>query len=158
MSKAAMISYNAFLGGAPNGWVNDSLFVIQNDNGEKWGEPQYAPLPLVDQVRRAAEKSVTNKVGRHWEQLSEHLPSFDTVVIYVGDRGSEHTIRHAALHKLDPSKAVFVLCDCNLDAKESAISKHGFAESRRVMCECGGHATMQSMARHFIATGSIAQF
>lgn len=158
MAKAAMLSYNTFLPGVPNGWVEDSLFVIQGDNGQNWGAPQFAPLLILDRAIKAAELSVTRKVGRHWEQLSEHLPLFDAVVIYVGDRGSEHTIRHAALHQLDPSKAMFVLCDCNMDAKEEAISRHGFAASKRIMCECGGHATMETMAKHFMATGSVISF
>jgi hypothetical protein len=155
-SKVAMLSYNTFLRGRPNGWVGDTLFVIQNDNGSKWGAPQFGPLSQRTELQAKGDQQIKDKVGGHWQQLAEHIPTLDTVVIYVGDRGSEHTIEHAAAHGLDPDKAVFVLCDCNMPAKQANINKHGFSRSKRIMCECGGHTTMQQMAERFIATGDIA--
>lgn len=158
MPKAAMLSYNTFLRGVPNGWNEGNLFVIQNDNGQDWGAPQFGvatSLAGLDALAANGDQKVASTVAGHWDQLAAELLALDEVVIYVGDRGSEHTIKHAAEHGLDPAKAVFVLCNCNMSAKEAAIDSHGFGESRRVMCECGGQHTMRQMAEQFLATGHM---
>ncbi len=155
--KAAMLSYNTFLRGQPNGWLNESLFVIQNENGQKWAAPQNVPIPKMFEEQVKGDQLVQNTVQGHWQQLSDQLPSFNHVVIYVGDRGSEHTIKHAAEHKLDPAKAIFVMCSCNIAGKENTIRRHGFGNSKLIACECGGQQTMQRMAERFIATGEMTQ-
>lgn len=154
-TRIAMLSYNTFLGTCQNGWVDGRLFLVQNDNGLVWGAPQLGTESDEDSLTVLGIQEVKGQVGSHWQQLAEHLPTLDKVVIYVGDRGSEHTIEYAAKHGLDPEKAMFVFCDCNMSAKEAAIIRHGFACSRRISCECGGHGTMKRMADNFLATGEI---
>ncbi|MBI4120730.1 MAG: hypothetical protein HY457_00535 [Parcubacteria group bacterium] len=154
-SKIAMLSYNTFLPGFSNGWVEGKLLLIQDRNGAPWGAPQFGPLAQKAVLQDQGDQQIARAVGSHWQQLTEHLPTLGRVIIYVGDRGSEGTIEHAAKHGLDPAKALFVFCDCNMRAKEALIKQHGFEGSPRVMCECGGHQTMAMIARKFLATGEL---
>lgn len=157
LSKVAMLSYNTFLSGHhPNGWIEDKLFVVQNDNGAKWGSLQVSPTRAeIPSLKAKGIEEVQGFVANHWQQLSGIIPELDKVIIYVGDRGSEHTIEYAAKFGLKPDKAVFVLCDCNLGEKEEKINQHGFSTSKRIRCECGGHGIMNAIAKKFLATGEL---
>ena len=155
--KVALLSYNTFFDTDKKGWVNDSLFLIQGENGATWAAPQSGPVALATVLKAKGDLMVREAVESHWSQLTESLPLLDAMVIYVGDRGSEHSIARAAEHGLAPEKAVFVFCNCNMEAKLGAINRHGFGDSRRMMCECGGHVTMRRIATEFLETGALPQ-
>lgn len=155
--KVALLSYNTFFDTNKKGWLTDSLFLIQGENGATWAAPQVGPISRVAALKAEGDLKVKSAVDNHWDQLTESLPLLDAVVIYVGDRGSEHSIARAAEHGLAPEKAVFVFCSCNMAAKQEAISRNGFGGSRRIMCECGGHVTMRSIAKKFLETGALPQ-
>jgi hypothetical protein len=153
--KIAMLSYNSILPEEGNGWVNGILFMIQSETGQAYGAAQNAPLYLAGAARAQGIQQVQGMVASHWDQLAEILPELDAVIIYVGDSGSEHTIKHAADHGLDPSKAIFVSCSCNRQGKAQLIREHGFEASPVIMCECGGRDTMYRMAKRFLETGRL---
>ena len=155
--KVAVISYNAILPERDNGWVTDSLFMIQSDRGTMFGAPQvgFGTSEKLREMRYDGINVVAQIVKGHWQLLAEALQSLDKVFIYVGDNGSEGTIQHAAENGLNPSKAVFVLCDCNEHAKRSLISANGFTESHVIMCECSGRRTMQRIANNFLESGRL---
>lgn len=155
--KIAMLSYNSILPHRKNGWVTDNLYMIQEENGKAFGAPQFAvgTLPQLGRLRDEGIHQVQQQVAGHWEQLADVLPDLDAVVIYVGDRGSEDTIQYAAERKLEPKKAMFVLCGCNEQNKRRMIAKNGFGKSHTLMCECGGRSTMADLAQKFIATGEL---
>ena len=156
--KIAMLSYNSILPDKDNGWVRESLYMIQSDRGITHGVPQfvYGTLKDLHKVRYEGIDQVQGAVKNHWAQLAELLPKLDKVVVYVGDSGSEHTIRYAAEHGLGADKAVFVLCDCNEHSKRRIIQESGFGESPVVMCECSGRQTMAQLATTFLETGQLA--
>ena len=83
----------------------------------------------------------------------ESLPNLDHVVIYVGTRGSERAIALAA--ELPADKVTFVGCDCRLPEKDALIDAAGLSESQRILCECGGHRTMEKLYRDFMTTGEL---
>jgi hypothetical protein len=155
--KIAMLSYNSILSTKGNGWVDDALFMIQSDSGKAYGAPQIGigTLPELQQMRNEGVSQVQGAVMRHWDHLADLLPELDKVVIYVGDNGSEHTIRYAAERKLDAKKAIFVLCDCNEQNKRRLIEENGFGKSPIIMCECGGRRTMARLANTFLETGQL---
>jgi len=156
--KIAMLSYNSILSAKRNGWVDDALFMIQSDNGKAYGAPQIGigTRAELSELRAEGIGQVQGAVIGHWDQLADLLPELDKVVIYVGDSGSEHTIRYAAECKLDAEKAVFVLCYCNEHNKRRLIEKNGFGKSPVIMCECGGRSTMAQLANTFLETGQLA--
>lgn len=156
--KIAMLSYNSILSAKGNGWIDDALFMIQSDNGKAYGAPQIGIGTIAELSKLRAEgiDQVQGAVIGHWDQLADLLPQLDKVVIYVGDSGSEHTIRYAAERKLGAEKAVFVLCDCNEHNKRRLIEENGFGKSPVIMCECGGRRTMARLANTFLETGQLA--
>lgn len=156
--RIAMLSYNAILPDRQNGWVDESLYMIQSDKGKPFGAQQFGigTLSELHQAREDGISQVHGMVKNHWEQLAAVLPELDAVVIYVGDNGSEHTIKYAAERQLESSKAVFVLCSCNMHNKKKLIAENGFGESRVVQCECGGRRMMARMANEFLQTGQLA--
>lgn len=156
--KIAMLSYNSILSAKGNGWIDDSLFMIQSENASGWGAQQMGfgtPADLRE-LRNEGIGQVQGTVKSHWDQLADLLPELDKVVIYVGDRGSEHTIRYATERKLDAGKAVFVLCDCNEQNKRRLIEENGFGKAPVIMCECGGRRTMARLANTFLESGQLA--
>ncbi len=157
MPKIAVVSYNAILPDRDNGWVTDSLFMIQSDRGTMFGAPQVG-FGTSEELRKMRYDSigvVAQAVKGHWQLLAEILPSLDRVFIYVGDNGSEGTIQHAAENGLGPSRAVFVLCDCNEFSKRNLIREKGFETSPVIMCECSGRRTMNRIATNFMTTGRL---
>ena len=152
-----MLSYNSILPDEDNGWVGDTLYMIQSDRGITHGVPQsvYGTLEKLRRVRYEGIDQVQDAVRNHWTRLGELLPELDKVVIYVGDSGSEHTIRYAAEHGLRAANAIFVLCDCNGNNKRRLIKESGFGESPVVMCECSGRQTMAQIATTFLETGTL---
>ena len=156
--KIAMLSYNSILPTKGNGWVDGTLFMIQTENASGWGAQQmgFGTSAKLRELRDEGIDQVKGTVMGHWDQLADLLPELDKVVIYVGDSGSEHTIKYAAERKLDAEKAVFVLCDCNEPNKRSLIEENGFSKSHVIMCECGGRRTMARLASMFLETGQLA--
>jgi len=155
--RIAMLSYNSILPDEDNGWVRDTLYMIQSDRGITHGVPQsvHGTLEELRQVRYEGIDQVQDAVRNHWTQLGELLPKLDKVVIYVGDSGSEHTISYAAEHGLSADKAMFVLCSCNQHDKRRLIKESGFGESSVIMCECSGRQTMARLATKFLETGTL---
>ena len=137
--KTALISYNTFVDGERNGWKSqgeNSVLLLQNADGDKWGTSQSGET---HEQWHEATKAI---VDPRWGQLQIELPTIDKVVFYVGSYGAERVIELAAEHGLTPDRATFVLCDCNMTKKMGVIRSRGFASSRVIDCECGGHRTM----------------
>lgn len=153
--RVAMISYNAFVDGEPNGWKNQgdrAVLLLQNEDGSMWGVDQNATSSA--QLKAGADDCVA-KVNGLWGQLVEALPTIDKVVFYVGSYGAERVIELAAEHGLTPDKAVFVCCDCNMTKKMSMVRDRGFSSSKVVDCECGGHGTMRRLYKDVLTKGSL---
>ncbi len=145
MKTVAFVTYNT-VGQTTSGWHDGSEgrrgLVLQNATGNE----RFATL--------ASEgDKVSDEIARLWQILTEQLPTLDAVVIYVGTNGSEKAIELARV--LDPSKVMFVLCDCSLHAKTALIHQSGLQESRQIVCECRGVATMQRLFRSFLETGIL---
>lgn len=155
--KIAMLSYNSILSSESNGWINDALFMIQSENASGWGAQQigFGTRTELRKLRNEGIGQVQGTVMGHWDQLADLLPELDKVVIYVGDSGSEHTIKYAAEKGLSAEKAVFVLCDCNERKKRHLVAESGFEGAPIIMCECGGRRTMKNIAKNFLRDGQL---
>jgi 1-aminocyclopropane-1-carboxylate deaminase/D-cysteine desulfhydrase-like pyridoxal-dependent ACC family enzyme len=93
------------------------------------------------------------EVDQLWGELQRVVNDIDHVVVYVGSNGSEHAITLAA--QLPSSKVTFVGCDCGLPEKEALIQASGLADAKLMLCECGGHWTMEALFQRFMETGEI---
>lgn len=147
--KVAMISYNTFVDGEHNGWKNNgdnSVLLLQNSNGSKWGMTQNIPAPRSEAGKQWNFEAKT-LLDPLWEELKRELPTIDKVVFYVGSDGAERVIDLAGDNGLTPDHAIFVMCDCNMSRKMGVVRDRGFSSSQRVMCECGGHNTMNRIYR-----------
>jgi len=145
--KVAMVSYNAFAPGE-NGWKkngDNSVLLLQNENGKRWGVKQFGGGPAECRVQ----------VESLWDQLKKELPTIDKVIFYVGSRGAERVIELAAENGLTPDRAVFVFCDCNMRSKQGVIRDRGFEDAAIMMCECGGHSTMSRIYDSVLENGTI---
>lgn len=91
-----------------------------------------------------------------WGTLHDHLPVLDKVVFYVGTHGAERIIELAVLNGLDPDRAVFVFCDCNLGKKMKMLKEYGFSRSQVISCECGGDFTMAKIFDNVLKYGEIS--
>jgi hypothetical protein len=89
-----------------------------------------------------------------WEKLVEALPELDRVVVYLGANGSQRAVELAA-EKADPKKVTFVSCGCGLLQKELLLEETGLTDVGRVLCECGGHLTMEKLYKDFMAQGTL---
>ena len=148
MQTAAFLTYNQIgrEGNVRDGWHEANgrrAFVLQNTKGEG----SYRNGGPIGTARREEE------VGELWAKVQEVLPELDHVVVYVGTDGSEQAI--ALARQLPASKVTFVACDCNLLFKEMLIQAMGLKEAGRVLCECGGHRTMEFLFRNFLSTGTL---
>ncbi|MSR78912.1 MAG: hypothetical protein EXS59_02080 [Candidatus Taylorbacteria bacterium] len=146
MKCVAFLTYNTVNESLSNGWQEGPdgrrAFVLQNTKG--------------DGTLKTGEIGATNRVEQIstlWTQLQEVLNRLDHIVVYVGARGSEPAITLAA--KLPASKITFVACDCNLPMKELLIQSMGLREVGRLLCECGGHRTMQGLYNSFMQSGEL---
>jgi hypothetical protein len=118
---------------------NRSAFVLQNTRND---------LYVVGDEQR------TKEIELLWERLQKTLPVFDHIVVYVGRSGSELAIKLAA--QLHPSKVMFVACGCGLSTKVALINAAGLTDAGLVLCECGGHQTMQKLYNLFMETGELS--
>jgi hypothetical protein len=153
MAKTAFITYNAVGEDAyPSGWLTtpqgNAALVLQGTKGRKYED---GPMTRSDGTRDV--EGVQDEVEKAWQFLEKHLPELDHVVVYVGARGSENAISHAA--RLPAHKVTLVMCDCSLDAKDELIERAGLTEAHVIICGCGGHAVMQELLEEFLATGAI---
>lgn len=155
-NAVAFVTYNTVGDTLSSGWHDSNgrrALVLQNTKGESWGAGEApgkrdssVPLEQLGENRRG-------QIGNLWGELQRVLTELDHVVVYVGARGSERAIELAA--QLPPSKVTFVSCDCGLLAKELMIQVAGMDKAGRVLCECGGHRTMETLFRRFMVTGEL---
>ena len=142
-----------------DGWhVKDDrrAFVLQNTNGHKWGARTDPKVPSDDnRTNDETAERVAGQIAGLWDQLLQEVTQLDRVVIYLGSRGCERAIALAG--QLPASKVMFVGCDCGLPIKEALVQVAGLGKARRLLCECGGHATMQKLYKNFLNTGSLSQ-
>lgn len=155
--KVAFVTYNQVDGELANGWHGSEdrkAFILQNSRGQRWGA-RYNPDTPSGEFRTDEEyvDRVRDEISTLWSQLHEALPELDHVVVYVGSKGSERAIALAT--QLPASKVTFVGCDCGLPIKEILIQSAGLHQARRVLCECGGHATMKRLFTRFMVSGSL---
>lgn len=146
MKNVAFVTYNTVGGDLSSGWYSGPegrrALVLQNTKGD--GSPS---------SRAIGEGNRREQIGLLWIELQKSLPELDHVVVYVGANGSESAIKLAA--QLPASKVTFVSCDCGLPFKEVLIQQAGLTEATRVLCECGGHRTMEKLYLGFMGTGAL---
>lgn len=155
MKNVAFVTYNTVGNGLLNGW-HDGLadrraLLVQNTKGARWGASEEQVRPALD-TPEAADR-VRGEISNLWGELQTALPELDHVVIYVGASGSERAIALAA--QLPATKVTFVGCDCGLPHKEALIRSAGMTAAQRVLCECGGHRTMERLYLRFMETGEL---
>jgi len=147
MKKIAFITYNTLSGEISSGWHDGPrgrrALILQNTKGEGSRETGAA----------IGEANRREQICSLWIELQKSLPELDHVVIYVGSNGSESAITLAA--QLPASKVTFVGCDCGLSYKEVLIRLAGLTEAGRILCECGGHRTMEKLYLSFMKTGKL---
>lgn len=154
MNTVAFLTYNTVGRGVADGWHEANgrrALVLQNTKGRAWLADQTAQRG--SNAFAAGTNLVQNEIGDLWERLVKALPEIDHVVVYVGSDGSENAIRLASA--LPAGKVTFVRCSCGLSSKDGLIASYGLAAARKVGCECGGHATMGSLFREFMQSGSF---
>jgi len=149
MKKVAFVTYNS-LGSEisiPSGWHDGPdgrrALLLQNIKGEGSRQKDGAI---------GAEKR-REQICDLWIELQKFLPELDHVVIYVGANGLEFAITLAL--QLPASKVTFVGCNCGLAFKKDIIQVAGLAEAGWVLCECGGHRTMEELYLNFMGTGKL---
>lgn len=98
------------------------------------------------------ENSRLDQLTSLWSELEKVLPELDHLVIYLGTGGSEKAIGLAA-QRVPAEKVTFVSCDCNLYHKEMMIQRTGLLNCGRLICECGGHDTMEALYRAYMEKG-----
>lgn len=162
MKRIAFVTYNT-VGETKGGWHDGAdgrrALVVQNSNCNQWAVDALldgARVPPTGYKRSETKyvDRVRDEISSLWEQLQKAMPELDHVVVYVGSRGSERAIALAA--QLPPSKVTFVGCTCGLPAKEALVQAAGMAEARRMLCECGGHLTMERLYLRFMETGELS--
>ncbi|OGL74150.1 hypothetical protein A3E39_04185 [Candidatus Uhrbacteria bacterium RIFCSPHIGHO2_12_FULL_60_25] len=147
MENIAIITYNCIsrTTSFPSGWHERNgrkALLLQNTKGEgSWQDGQ------IDADRRREQ------VRTLWDELRAELPKLDHVVVYVGANGSQSAIALAA--QLSPAKVTFVGCDCGLLEKEVLVRAAGMGDARRLLCECGGHVTLERMFHRFLESGEL---
>jgi hypothetical protein len=151
--KIAMVSYNAIHGAVP-GWnisgINEVL-VLQNSKGEEFAA--YQGINSKEEFDKGTE-IVKNEIKNSWGVLRESIPTLDHLFLYIGVNGSEEAIR-LATKELPPEKVTYVLCSCNIFAKEKLISESGHKDARRISCQCGGQEDLGNILQKFLKTGSL---
>jgi len=158
MKKVAFVTYNTLSSELSSGWHDGpdgrQALLVQNTRGQKWGAREDPQIPSGEnRVTNAYVDRVRDEISDLWGQLQTALPELDHVVVYVGSKGSERAIALSA--QLPASKVTFVSCDCGLPAKEVLIQAAGMAAAKLVLCECGGHRTMEKLYLNFMETGKL---
>ncbi len=159
MKNVAFVTYNTVGDKFPSGWHDGPdgrrVLLVQNTRGQRWGARRNPDEP--SDVNRTTDEfvdRVRDEISSLWRQLQEALSTLDHVVVYVGSEGSERAIALAA--QLPASKVTFVGCDCGLSHKEALIQAAGMYGAGRMLCECGGHRTMERLFLRFMETGQLA--
>ena len=98
------------------------------------------------------DKNRIETITSIWSELEKVIPELDHLVIYLGTGGSDKAIELAAQH-VPAEKVTFVSCDCNLSHKEMVIRRTGLANCRRLLCNCGGHDTMETLYKSYMVEG-----
>lgn len=150
VARVAMMSYNTFVNGQPNGWVtngDNAVLLLQNERGDLWG---IETLPMREGIEKCR-----SLIDNLWAQLQAEMATLDAFMLYVGAEGAEHVIELAAQHGLRPEQANFILCDCGYRTKRSMIERLGFGSSLVIKCECGGHNTMARIYREILEQGQL---
>lgn len=156
MQNVAFLTYNTVGNGHPNGCIERDgrkAFLIQNPQGERWvlgvgpAEIGYILTSGSDIDRRREEIAVA--------QVTEHkdlLEKMDRVYVYLG---AGHAMRKIAqlIKGIPGSKLTFVACDCNWTEKMRTLESSGFGDCPRLMCECGGHRTMERLLEAHLEKG-----
>lgn len=145
MEKVAFITYNEVGEKIASGWHERNghrALVLQNTKGQ--GGLTDGPI---------GEANRREQINLLWQELRQQLSAIDHIVVYVGTNGSEAAIALAS--ELRPEQVTFVGCDCNIFAKEMLIQAAGMDKSKRLLCECGGHMTMEWLLNRFLETGQI---
>lgn len=156
MNSVAFVTYNTVGDNLSSGWHGSNgrrAFVLQNGRGERWAVDKFYQSDGPDYRRSAHADHVREEISALWRQLQEALPDLDHVVVYVGSQGSERAIALAA--QLPASKVTFVGCDCGLEIKEAMVQAAGLRDAQRMLCECGGHRTMEALYERFMVTGEL---
>jgi len=148
MPKIGVLTYNTV--GSPqaygNGWHRNEdreVFVASHPRGQVWG----AGSGTLHETARIA----AGVVQQAFEQIESNLDELDHLYVYVGDRGSEGAVALAA--RLPASKVTFVFCDCNLGSKRATVRAQGLSGSEEILCECGGHRTLERLVRQYLQPG-----
>ena len=147
MKQIAIVTYNRIGRGTAfeSGWHEENgrrVLLLQNTKGEgSKGSGQ-----LTSDARH-------EQIGLLWKEIQQALPELDLVVIYVGANGSQRAITLAA--QLPASKVIFVGCDCGIPTKNELIRAAGLEDAQRLLCECGGHLTLECMYRSFMKCGRL---
>lgn len=146
MNSVAFVTYNQIGNGLADGWHDRNgrrALVLQNTRGEgalNGGRP-------IGAERRREELELL------WGKIQGVKQELDHVVVYVGVRGSERAIEFAA--QLPAEKVTIVSCDCSVPAKVRMLMAAGLDLRRVVVCECGGHRTMEKLFENFMETGEL---
>ena len=156
LKNVAFVTYNTVGDKLSSGWHKSNgrrAFLLQNSTG-KWGarrDPNVPSGPM--RVTDEYADRVSEEISSLWSELQTVLSEIDHVVVYVGSRGSERAIALAA--QLSASQVTFVGCDCGILIKEAMVQAAGLAKARRLLCECGGHRTMETLFECFMETGEL---
>lgn len=157
MQSVAFVTYNTVGDNLSSGWHASNgrrAFLLQNTKGQRWAARSNPDVPAGDtRTEKETADRVADEISILWGELQTALPELDHVVVYVGARGSERAIALAV--QLPASKVTFVGCECGLFQKEVLIRAAGMAEWRLVLCECGGHQTMERLFQRFMETGDL---
>jgi len=159
MKKVAFVTYNTLSSELASGWHDGPegrrALLVQNTRGQRWGARENPDIPSGEnRVTDESAGRVRDEISSLWEQLQAALPDLDHVVVYVGSRGSERAIMLVAAH-LPADKVTFVSCDCGLLYKEVLVELAGLTRATRLLCECGGHRTMEKLYLNFMETGEL---
>lgn len=153
MHSVAFVTYNSVGEDLSSGWHNSNgrrALVLQNSTGERWCAEQ-GPL---DRTGHKMESSkISSEIDTLWDTLLKALPELDHIVVYIGSSGSRRAIELAS--ELPNSKVTFIGCRCGLPQKEDLIQSVDLHEARRIICECGGHQTMEVLFKSFMDTGEF---
>lgn len=145
LNKVAFVTYNTLgIASGVHQHADREAFVLQNSTGRG---------SLAEGKRTMNVNEIGDEISRLWEQIGQMSKELDHIVVYVGARGSERAIALAA--QLPAEKITFIGCSCGLPAKEAMVQAAGLDKARRIMCECGGHKTMERMINSFLDTGSL---
>ena len=146
LTQVGFLTYNT-LENISSGWHEKNghkALVLQNTKGN--GSRRVGQ-------RDMSTQKVRDEIKQMWAEFNRNIKDLDHVVVYVGDRGSEQAIVLAA--QLPAEKVTFIGCTCGLPIKEAMIQMCGLVDANRILCECGGHYTMEALIQSFLETGQV---